>query len=217
VRFFGTNDLNPGLDITATRTVIDASGRPIEVLVQVGGTMTRPTLALATPGGGRAAESELLSVLVFGQPTVGLAGGIESGTMLAGETLLGGVTELLTMQLEASIGSSLGLDVFQIRPGYGLFGFATPNLVIGREIAEDVFLTVESALAVLFGGNATGATGGSSLPVAVRLEWRLSPQYSARFSWEPASRSRALNNFTAASPARPEQQFSVELRRRWTY
>ena len=95
-------------------------------------------------------------------------------------------------------------------------GSASSSVVLGRELSDNFFLTVESALGVLFGNAAAQQTG---MPVAVRLEWRLSPQYSARFSWEPSNRSRVVNNFTAALPVAKNEknQFSVELRRRWTY
>jgi hypothetical protein len=121
----------------------------------------------------------------------------------------------MSIELESALGGSLGLDVFQIRPGVsGVGGLQSASLVVGRVIANDVFLTVESALGALFGGTEAGTT-----PFAVRVEWRLTKQYSARFSWEPPNRNAVYRAFTTAQPvARPERrQFSAELRRRWTY
>src|SRR3954466_5330203 len=80
LRFFGTSDLNPGLDIRAIHTVRQprgqsANGRDVRVEVDITGTLARPQLALRNPDNLPLSESDLLSYLVTGEPAVGLDNG----------------------------------------------------------------------------------------------------------------------------------------------
>src|SRR4029079_6953513 len=76
LRFFGTSDLNPGLDIRAIHTVRQprqsANGRDVRVEVDISGTLSRPQLALRNPDNLPLSESDLLSYLVTGEPALGL-------------------------------------------------------------------------------------------------------------------------------------------------
>jgi autotransporter translocation and assembly factor TamB len=217
VRFLGDPELNPVIDVTAVKTVIDPTGRELDVLAHLGGTLNSPTLALNSPSGGvNLPESELLSVLIFGSPSVGLNGNLFAGSSVLGETFFGGLAEFSSVFLGSSIGNQLGLDVFQIRPGAGTYGgLAGASIVAGRQLSRNIFLTVEYGVGVLFGNAA------SSNPVSVRLDWRISRQWTARLAYEPVNRNRLFQGFGAGLPggatAAPRQQWSVELRRRWTY
>ena len=213
IRFLGEPDPNPQLDITASRIVIDPVGRELEILAQLRGTLREPTLSLSTPGGVPIPESELLSYLLFGQPSFALTEGILPGEAVLEATL----TELATIELEEALAGTLGLDIVQVRPGaaagpFGPLGIRT--LVIGREVAEDVFLTVESGLATLFGPGDASVTN----PWAVRLEWRIRPGSTLRVGYEPVDRGRLFRGLVSGLPVvRPEQQFTVDYRLRWTY
>ncbi len=211
VRFLGSPDIDPALAITARRFVFDETGRQIEVVVTIGGSLRRPTLALASADLANIPESELLSFLLFGRPTLELAGGGLPGETLLESTFL----ELATLELEQAIVGDLGvaLDIFQVRFPGGVRGAAAPTVLVGRELATDVFLTVESGLAALFGSE---AEAGDSW--AIRLEWAFDRNSSARVGWEPVTRTRFLRGLGAALPARTRaQQLFLELRRRWTY
>jgi hypothetical protein len=213
IRFLGEPDPNPELDITASRIVIDPVGRELEILAQLGGTLREPTLSLSTPGGVPIPESELLSYLLFGQPSFALTEGILPGEAVLETTL----SELATIELEEALAGTLGLDIVQVRSGaaagpFGPLGIRT--LVIGREVAEDVFLTVESGLATLFGPGDASVTN----PWAVRLEWRIRPGSTLRVGYEPVDRGRLFRGLVSGLPVvRPEQQFTVDYRLRWTY
>lgn len=220
IRFLGGADINPAIDITARRRVIDVSGRQLDINVRIGGTMERPTLALATPGTTAMPQSELLSFLLFGQPSFAV-GGTEttSGEAIVGETFIGGISEMLSIELEQAVIDQLGmsLDVFQIRLGGGrLDELGEPSLVLGEEIGNNLFLTLESGVGALFGESRTSAAA-----FAVRLEWRVGEHTVVRTSFEPVNQLAVLRGYSVALPGSPagerDYQFAVELRRRWLW
>jgi translocation and assembly module TamB len=216
VRFLGTGELNPPIDITARRRVIDPGGRHLSVDVRITGTARNPQLALASPDAAQMPQSELLSFLIFGQPSFALGGGVVPGETLLEEILVGGLAELATIELEQAIVQDLGLpvDVLQIRWGAGRFGgFGTPTIFLGRELTPNVYLTVETGLGALF-----AETEGGAETWAIRLEWAIDPRTTLRGGFEPVQRGQLLRGLQFALPTtRPQQQFSLELRRRWYY
>ncbi|HEX6559360.1 MAG TPA: translocation/assembly module TamB domain-containing protein, partial [Longimicrobiales bacterium] len=92
VRFLGGRELNPALDIIAERNVIEAlSGRQLNIQVHVGGTLQSPTLALASEDAATIPQSELLSFLLFGQPSFAFGGNpLTTGQQVLEETVGGG-------------------------------------------------------------------------------------------------------------------------------
>jgi hypothetical protein len=217
VRFLGSPQPNPAIDITARRIVFDPGGRELAVDVRITGTLESPRLALA---GGEAvdiAEPELLSLLLFGQPTFALGGEFIVGDDLLQQTLGGALAEVIAIELERGLGGR-GLDIFQIRLGQGpVGGLANPTVVMGHQLRQDVFLTVEAGITALMGGAGTG--NDSRLATwAVRLDWAFDPRSRLRLAWEPAFAGRSLRRAALALPLTPpRQQLLAELRRRWTY
>jgi len=218
VRFVGSDSPNPALDILAERTVIGPDGRPIDIQVHVGGTFENPTLEVRTADGQTVPESELLSFLLFGRPSFAL-GGVVPGADILEEAFFTGLADLATLELEEALVRDLGLpvDVFQIRPGTapdetGLPGFGTPTLVFGREVADEVFLTIEQGVGAIFGEASFLETW------AVRLQWHIDREWLLDAGVEPLDRSRLFQT-TARTPPVTErgQQFTIDLRRRWTY
>lgn len=212
VRFLGSSPPDPALDVTAVRRVPLGAQREIAVVARITGTAARPVVAFTTPEGAAIPESELLSFLVFGRPSFALGEAAFLGQGVLGEFFLTGLTELTAIELEQELASDLGLDFFEIRPGFGAFGgLGLPTLVFGREISEDVFLTVEAGLGRLAGTETTAI-------LAVRLQWRIDDQWQLELALEPATRARLLRGGTVALPLAPaEQQLIVIIRRRWTY
>jgi len=72
LRFYGTPDLNPSLDITAIHTVRQpqksVNGRDVRVEVDITGTLAQPQLSLRNPDNLPLSESDLLSYLVTASP-----------------------------------------------------------------------------------------------------------------------------------------------------
>lgn len=215
VQFFGTPTPNPALDITASRVILTAEGSELEIDVHVGGTLEAPTVALSTGDGAQIPESELLSLVLFGQPSFALgAGGIPGGLLLQ-ETFVGGLATLASLELEQAVLGDLGLpfDVFRLRSTFGAQGdLAAPSLVIGTEVGDDVFVTLDAPL--------PGFLGASDLSAdlwGISLVWRIDREWRLELAYEPVYQSLPLGAGALAPLIEPEQQFSIELLRRWTY
>ncbi|CAN5845869.1 hypothetical protein BH23GEM9_BH23GEM9_04320 [soil metagenome] len=215
VRFLGSTPPNPSIDITARRIVFDPAGRQVDVDVRITGTLETPRLSLAGGDAVGVADSELLSFLLFGQPTFALGGQFLLGEDILEQTFWGGLAEVMAIELERGLGG-FGLDVFQIRLGAGpMGGLGAPTVVLGRQLRPDVFLTVETGVAALLGG---GGNEGTPLHWAVRLDWTFDPRSRARLAWEPVYSGRAFRGAALALPLTdPRQQFLLEVRRRWAY
>jgi hypothetical protein len=217
VRFLGTPDVNPVIDISARRVVFDPSGRQIEVEVHIGGTMRSPTLSLASADAPAFPESELLSVLFFGRQTLELGGAGVAGEAVLEDTVISGLAELASLELEQAIVGNLGLslDIFQVRfgPG-GIGGFGAPTFVFGWELGSDFFLTAESAIGALL-----SEAEPASSAWALRLEWAFDRRSRARIGLEPVAPYRSLRGVGLAPISRQplSQQLSLEVRRRWNY
>ena len=214
VRFLGDTDINPLINIVASRVIVDPAGRQMEIRVRVGGTMRAPTLALASADAANIPQSELLSFLLFGQSTFGLTGGgLVPGQAIVTETFWGGLTELLSLELEDElIDAGVSFDIFQLRFGNRVASLTEPSIVVGEEIANDVFITVETGLGVLSGQSLGAPT--------VRLEWRINPTTTARLGYELVNPGRALRGVTVAYPAietYTQRQYTVDIRKRWSW
>jgi autotransporter translocation and assembly factor TamB len=217
VRFLGERELNPIIDIVARREIVDQAGRQVEILVRVGGTMRAPTLSLASADAANIPQSELLSYLLFGQSNVQLSGtGMLPGQALVAETFWGGFTELLSLELEDELlDAGVSFDIFQLRFGSQVANLTEPSIMIGKEVTDNVFLTVESALGTLFGG---GESVGSAFNI--RLEWRTHPTSTLRAGWELVNPSNALRGVTVAQPileTQQDRQITIDFTKRWTW
>ena len=100
------------------------------------------------------------------------------------------------------------------KPGGGAVEPVELRIVVGEEITDNVFLTVESGLGALFGGQSgLGAW-------AVRLEWRISPTSTVRVGSELVQQGRALRGVTVARPLLTEsqpRQFTFDFKKRWSW
>jgi autotransporter translocation and assembly factor TamB len=217
VNFLGETEINPRINIVASRVIVDQAGRQIDIRVRVGGTMRSPTLALASPDANNIPQSELPSFLLFGQSNIGLTGGgLVPGQAIVAETFWGGFTELLSLELEDElIDAGVSFDIFQLRFGNRITSLTEPSIVVGEEITDNVFLTVESALSTLFG------SGDQALNAFnVRLEWRVHPTTTVRAGWEVVNPGNALRGVLTAQPAirvREDRQFTFDLTKRWSW
>lgn len=219
VRFRGEPELNPALDILARRRIVAQPGRELNIDVHVGGTMQAPTLTLASQEAVTIPQSELLSFLLFGQPSFALGGMTSTiNNQVLAETAVGTAAELIGMELEQTLLDQLGIsfDIFQIRLGGSNLSTLQPSLVVGQEVTRNVFLTVESAVNQLFGG-----TERVVPTYAVRLEWRVTPTTVVRVSREPVN-AVGLRGYTLSLPAiirttTPRYQQTLEVRRRWVW
>jgi translocation and assembly module TamB len=125
--FIGSKDINPTLQITGEYQVREGAGAAIDVRVLVGGTLKRPRLALESDAQPPKSQSELLSLLAFGQSTTTLASIqgsslagtntlLSQGAQMAGRQYAGIALSQVIDQVEASFGQALATDYFNITP-----------------------------------------------------------------------------------------------------
>jgi autotransporter translocation and assembly factor TamB len=126
----GDKSLDPLISITATRTV---SGVVIRAALR--GQASAPELELtSTP---TLDESDILSLLLFGQPANELATGQRNELALQAATLASG---FVVSPAVSAVGEKLGLDFLQLEP-IGTAGTNSFRLSAGREIWKGLFLT----------------------------------------------------------------------------
>jgi translocation and assembly module TamB len=130
IRFIGEPDINPILDVSATRT-IPSTG--IEARVHITGTVRKPELSLtSTPP---LDESDILSLIVFNRPVNELG----SGERASLATTAGGIaTGFIAAPLGQSIGKALDLDQFEITTttDEGALG---AGLTVGQQFGDRMF------------------------------------------------------------------------------
>ena len=213
IRFFGTDDMNPAIDITAVRTM-GALDDPLELVVHVTGTLEHPAVALATGDGTPVPESELLSVLVFGRPSFSNATTQDAvGSLLA----LGGITDLASARLQETLAEDAGLpiDYVQLRTAEADGGGNTTtdvlqnlSIAVGSELYwDEVFLTVEIPPA-------------RTEYFAAAVQWRIDREWTLQLELEPIIRRGAFSHIGLGEllgTQGPTRQFLLEIRRRWTY
>lgn len=216
VRFLGTAGVDPIVDITASRTVFGPDGEPINILVTIEGTLDSPELALATPGDAPVPQSELLSFVLFGQPSFALEEGGVPGQQVLEEVVVGGLFDVALLELEEELVGDLGLPFQFVRirtvPG-DIPGLGAPMVVIGTEITDDVFLTIDTGVSTLFGATGPAATWGAA------LRWRIDPEWTLDVGLEPVRPTWLLPGAVVLTPVltTDQRQLTIDLRRRWTY
>jgi len=131
LRFTGEEELNPILDVTATRQIPDTG---VEARVRVTGSVMQPELQLSSRP--PLDESDILSLIVFNRPINELGTG--ERTSLAA-TAGGIATGFIATPLGESIGRALDLDLFEIntRAEGDTLG---AELTVGQQIGDRTFL-----------------------------------------------------------------------------
>jgi len=176
VRFFGTPDLNPQLDIAAEHTVRSVRGTDLVVRARIEGTLLEPRLTLESDQRPPLSETEIVSYLLFGRPSSELLG---SGTAARSEQAVlqgavAGLAGIAAGQLEQTLVADLGLpiDYLAIRPGTTGDVLGTTRVEAGRQIGERTFLSLNAPLCEVRRGLTTQLFGAT---LAYRLTrfWRL--------------------------------------------
>jgi len=129
IRFAGTDELNPTLNIRARRII---SG--VETFVRVEGTLKQPELSFSSNP--PLDQADILSLIVFNQPINELGEGQQASLTERAAALAGGY---LATGLSRSISNALQLDEFEIQAGEQGFG---PTLSVGQQVGEHFFFRV---------------------------------------------------------------------------
>lgn len=129
LRFFGETQINPLLDVSATRLI---SG--VEARVRVTGTAKAPQLSLSSNP--PLEESDILALIVFNRPVNELG----TGERAALATTAGGIASgFLAAPLGESIGRALDLDLFEITTTTEE-GELGAGLTVGQQIGDRAFV-----------------------------------------------------------------------------
>ncbi|HEY4306173.1 MAG TPA: translocation/assembly module TamB domain-containing protein [Gemmatimonadaceae bacterium] len=116
--FIGGSDLNPTLQITGEYQVQVAARGALDIRVAIGGTLKKPTLALESDAQPPKTQSELLSLLAFGQSSTSLLASNSSSVAGSAATLdLFGVGAQAAVKRLASTALGVMVDQFQVQAG----------------------------------------------------------------------------------------------------
>ncbi|MDP9201155.1 MAG: translocation/assembly module TamB domain-containing protein [Gemmatimonadota bacterium] len=218
LRFFGTPDLNPSLDIRAIHTVRQrsqsANGRDVRVEVDITGTLARPQLALRNPDNLPLSESDLLSYLVTGEPAVGLD---NTGNRVAGlgvRALSNIVTNALPSGLLDIVELQTGTDQTQSanNPSYYYSSLLNTRAILGKQLGSRWFLGLSTGLCFV-------NPSAFKENLGLQLEYRISSLYSAQAAIEPGSSNATCDKGTQPSfqPTQTPSQLGFDLFRNWRF
>jgi translocation and assembly module TamB len=222
LRFSGTPDLNPELDITAIHTVRQptksTNGKDVRVEVDITGTLSQPKLALSNPDNLPLSESDLLSYLVTGAPAIGLDN--TSGQVAAGlgvRTLANILTnaipqnvfDYIEVQTAAPTGDPNAPGTASAFSAYGLLN---TRAILGKQLGSRWFLGLSTGLCVV---NPTAFKDNLGL----QLEYRISSLYSAQAGIEPGSSNTRCDKggATFTSTQTTPSQLGFDLFRNWRF
>jgi translocation and assembly module TamB len=127
---FGGQDFDPLLELTAIYKAGDYTVR-----VKLGGTLTKPTLALESEPA--LEQADVLSVLLFGKPASELSRGESTGLR---EQAIGVASSYVASELRQSVADTLGLDTLQFETGGA--GAQGAAVTLGKYVAPDVFVSL---------------------------------------------------------------------------
>jgi len=217
LRFFGTPDLDPSLDIRAIHTVraprVTASGRDVRVRVTIGGTLSRPELALDNPDNLPLSQSDLLSYLVTGEPAIGLD---NSSTQQIAQLGIRYAGNLFTSAIPKNV-----LDIFELQtPGAReeqrandpyFYSLLNTRAVLGKQLGPRWFLGLSTGLCFVNTVNFKENLG-------LQLEYRISSLYSAQAGVEPgSSEGRCSKQGAAPNFQQTPSQVGFDFFRNWRF
>jgi len=207
VKYFGTPDLDAGLDIRATHVVHAAqlTGQPHDVTVTatIGGTLLTPKLTLAADQP-NLSQTEIISILLFGQQNVQNTGQVGLGNRSA--LLTSAVAGLVSGQLEQSVVSDLGIpiDYFEFDPGSSTGTLSGAQLAAGWQIGRKTFLVLNAGYA----GYCPNLNLNLSPTLGASLQFRISPEWRTEASFEPV---QSCYGVLSAAGNAPVRQLGLDL------
>jgi translocation and assembly module TamB len=221
LRFFGTPDLNPSLDIKAIHTVRQPSksvnGRDVRVEVDITGTLAQPKLALRNPDNLPLSESDLLSYLVTGEPALGLDNTTGQVAGLGVRTIANIFTNAIPRQLLDIVEVQTAVNTDPTIPGGSAtnspyFGLLNTRAVLGKQLGSRWFLGLSTGLCFV-------NPGAFKENLGLQLEYRISSLYSAQAAIEPGSSNTRCDKGTTPNltPTQTPSQLGFDLFRNWRF
>ena len=174
VRFFGTPDFNPELDIAAEHVARTVEGDQLTVRAIIGGTLLQPDLRLESDHRPPLSQTEIVSYLMFGVPPSNTVGNeTDLGMAVIGSILVSGIGQALASELGLPV-SYLTIQTGQSRT-VGSTRTSTARIEAGAQLNERTFLTLNAGLCEVRTSQLVGAS----------LEYRLGSRWTTAAAFEP--------------------------------
>ncbi|MDQ2929761.1 MAG: translocation/assembly module TamB domain-containing protein [Gemmatimonadota bacterium] len=221
VTFYNDPQQAGTLNIWATYTVRQANqlAQDVRIIAHIGGTLLDPKLDLSSDERIALSYTEILSYLVFGQPSLlGSNDANNSALRPVAQALLPSAGALI----ERAINSQIGFfDVVQIQTGstnttnqadQSATNFLSGSRIgVGKQLGQKTFLTADAGLCQL------GASSSSfSSTIGITLEYRIAQHFSLQASSEPSTLSLLCRPGITTIGNRP-RQFGFDLFRDWSF
>jgi hypothetical protein len=132
VRFAGLPDINPILDVSATR-LIPNSG--VTAKIHVTGTMRAPDLALSSDP--PLDESDILSLIIFNRNVNELGTGERASLAETAGSIASG---FIASPLSRSVGRALDVDLFEITTSDPETGDTAGGVTLGKQVGDKAFI-----------------------------------------------------------------------------
>ena len=224
LRFFGTPELNPTLNITAIHTIRQprqqtANLRDIRVRVTIGGTLAQPVLSLDNPDNLPLSQSDLLSYLITGEPGIALAGtdGLYSSQIASFALRYGG--NLITSAIPRNLLDIVEFQTARVNNRGGLQAQASDpyvnsllntRAILGKQIGNQLFFGLSTGLCVVNANNFFENFG-------LKLEYRFNPVYSAQAGVEPGSSDLTCARNSTQIQQQTPRQLGFDFFRTWRF
>lgn len=224
LRFFGTPDLDPALDITAINTVRapqqSLNGQDVRIRATIGGTLSTPTLTLSSADNLPLSQSDLLSYLITGQPAFALdyttqqyvnqlaAVAVRSAGNVISSAIPRSLFDVVELQTPTVL-TAEDAQAHSISPS--LFNLLNTRAVLGKQLNNNLFLNFSTGFCAQ-----TSKTFYNNL--GLRLEYRLGRTYSAQFGLEPGSSDLVCaRSGTVQTIQQTPPQIGIDFLRAWRF
>lgn len=131
-RFLGTSDINPNIDVTATRLIPNTG---VTAKIHVTGNARAPQLALSSDP--PLDEADVLSLILFNQNVNDLGTGQQASLA---ETAGGIASGFVAQSLGQSIGKALDVDLFEITTSDPQTGESAGGVTLGKQVTDKAFV-----------------------------------------------------------------------------
>jgi autotransporter translocation and assembly factor TamB len=196
VSFAGTPGINPDLDIRASNRVRTPDNQPLDIVATVGGSLLEPRVSLSTNSTFAISESDLVSYLIFGQPSYALASGEGAIARGTAQVFAGATANLAAGLFSSELGSVLARDGLPVNldylaitqgkndPGGLQDWWMSTQVELGKYLTDDIFAGLQF--------RPFTENQGQDRLASVRLETRLSDRWTLEGYWEDRFLRRGL-------------------------
>ena len=230
VRFFGEPEFNPALDIRALYTVrrVDprAAQPDVRIRATIGGTLADPELNLQGADDTRLTESDALSYLVLGVPSLQVGGVQRSNQQTATALAISSLGSYLTDRAAGGLFDYVTFQTGGLDYAESGFGDASQTLLagsrlgLGLQVSDRAFVSLDAGLCQVVdaaygrGFRATDFAGS----LGVKLDYRLSQVLIFSAGVEPGASALYCRTTDAARGFAPTpQQWTFDLFRTWRF